>query len=429
MRDRLWKRPVPVLCKEGGKKMYILWCRLFQKVMKLAMDLVPFWRKPKMITGRDSLRKLPDMLKHKGIKNVMLVTDPGIAALGLHEQLLAWIREGGIECVVYDKTTANPTIANVEEALELYREHGCHALIAFGGGSPMDCAKGVGARVARPHKKISAMRGELKILKPIPLLIAVPTTAGTGSETTLAAVLTDERTHEKYALNDFVLIPKYAVLDPVLTRGLPPHITAATGMDALTHAVEAYIGKSNTAQTIEDSVAAVRLIFKNLERAYRDGSDMEARENMQKASFLAGAAFTRAYVGYVHAIAHSLGGEYGIPHGLANAVILPYVLEAYGSAVYMSLAELADLVKIGQDLESDQEKANAFIAEIRAMNRRMGIPEKLEGIREDDIDMLAKRAAREANPLYPVPKIMRRDQLKEIYYQIRAQEEKEYGRI
>ena len=262
------------------------------------------------------------------------------------------------------------------------------------------------------------------ILKPIPLHIAVPTSAGTGSETTLAAVLTDERTHEKYALNDFVLIPRYAVLDPVLTEGLPPFITATTGMDALTHAVEAYIGKSNTAQTIEDSVAAVKLIFRNLERAYTDGSDMEARENMQKASFLAGAAFTRAYVGYVHAIAHSLGGEYGIPHGLANAVILPYVLEAYGSSVYMSLAELADIVKIGQDLESDQEKANAFIAEIRAMNRRMGIPDKLEGIREDDIDMLAKRAAKEANPLYPVPRIMRKDQLKEIYYQIRAQEER-----
>ncbi len=400
--------------------MYVLWCRLFQKVMKFFMDIVPFWRKPKMITGRDSLKKLPGMLRHKGIKNVMLVTDPGIAALGLHHQLLEWIREEGIECVVYDKTTANPKIANVEEALELYREHSCHALIAFGGGSPMDCAKGVGARVARPRKKISSMRGELKILKPIPLLIAVPTTAGTGSETTLAAVLTDEKTHEKYALNDFVLIPKYAVLDPVLTRGLPPFITATTGMDALTHAVEAYIGKSNTAQTIEDSVTAVKLIFKNLERAYREGTDMEARENMQKASFLAGAAFTRAYVGYVHAIAHSLGGEYGIPHGLANAVILPYVLEAYGSAVHMSLAELADIVKIGQDLESDQEKANAFIAEIRAMNKRMGIPDKLEGIKEDDIDMLAKRAAKEANPLYPVPRIMKKAQLKEIYYQIRA---------
>ena len=132
--------------------MYVLWCRLFQRVMKFFMDIVPFWRKPKMITGRDSLKKLPDMLRHKGIKNVMLVTDPGIAALGLHNQLLEWIREEGIECVVYDKTTANPTIANVEEALQLYREHGCHALIAFGGGSPMDCAKGVGARVARPHK-------------------------------------------------------------------------------------------------------------------------------------------------------------------------------------------------------------------------------------------------------------------------------------
>ncbi len=399
--------------------MYRLWCRLYQKVMKIAMDHVPFWRKPKLITGRDSLKKLPDMLKRKGFRNVMLVTDPGIASLGLHEPLVKWIREEGIQCVVYDKTTANPTIANVEEALQLYKANGCHALIAFGGGSPMDCAKGVGARVARPRKKIQSMRGELKIWKPIPLLVAIPTTSGTGSETTLAAVLTDEKTHEKYALNDFVLIPKYAVLDPVLTTGLPPHITATTGMDALTHAVEAYIGKSNTVQTIEDSVSAVKLIFQNLERAYQNGEDIEARENMQKASFLAGAAFTRAYVGYVHAIAHSLGGEYGIPHGLANAVILPYVLEAYGSSVYMSLAELADIVKIGQDLESDQEKANAFIAEIKAMNKRMGIPDKLEGILEDDIDILAKRAAKEANPLYPVPKIMKKEQLKEIYYQIR----------
>lgn len=399
--------------------MYRLWCRIYQKIMKFAMDHVPFWRKPKLITGRDSLKKLPDMLKRKGFRNVMLVTDPGIASLGLHEPLVQWIREEGIQCVVYDKTTANPTIANVEEALQLYKENGCHALIAFGGGSPMDCAKGVGARVARPHKKIQSMRGELKIWKPIPLLVAIPTTSGTGSETTLAAVLTDEKTHEKYALNDFVLIPKYAVLDPVLTRGLPPHITATTGMDALTHAVEAYIGKSNTKETIEDSVSAVKLIFKNLEKAYQNGEDMEARENMQKASFLAGAAFTRAYVGYVHAIAHSLGGEYGIPHGLANAVILPYVLEAYGSSVYISLAELADIVKIGQNLESDQEKANAFIAEIKAMNQRIGIPDKLDGILEDDIDMLAKRAAKEANPLYPVPKIMKKDQLKEIYYQIR----------
>ena len=399
--------------------MYRLWCRIYQKIMKFAMDHVPFWRKPKLITGRDSLKKLPDMLKRKGFRNVMLVTDPGIASLGLLEPLVQWIREEGIQCVVYDKTTANPTIANVEEALQLYKENGCHALIAFGGGSPMDCAKGVGARVARPHKKIQSMRGELKIWKPIPLLVAIPTTSGTGSETTLAAVLTDEKTHEKYALNDFVLIPKYAVLDPVLTRGLPPHITATTGMDALTHAVEAYIGKSNTKETIEDSVSAVKLIFKNLEKAYQNGEDMEARENMQKASFLAGAAFTRAYVGYVHAIAHSLGGEYGIHHGLANAVILPYVLEAYGSSVYISLAELADIVKIGQNLESDQEKANAFIAEIKAMNQRMGIPDKLDGILEDDIDMLAKRAAKEANPLYPVPKIMKKDQLKEIYYQIR----------
>lgn len=397
--------------------MYQFLCRVYQKGMKLVLDIVPFWRRPEVIKGRDSLKKLPELLKQKNVSCVLLVTDIGLAGLGLHTQLLAWLAADGVACAVYDRTVANPTIENVEEALALYQKEECRAIIAFGGGSPMDCAKTVGARVARPRKPVSKMRGILKVSKSIPLLIAIPTTAGTGSETTLAAVIRDTQTLEKYPINDFVLIPRYAVLDPVLTAGLPKHITAQTGMDALTHAVEAYIGKSNTRQTREDSVNAVKLIFKNLEKAYTDGADLEARAKMQQAAFLAGAAFTRAYVGYVHAIAHSLGGEYGTPHGLANAVIMPYVLDEYGDTVYKPLAELADLVGLGKG--TAQEKAKAFIAEIRTMNGRMGIPEKLSGIREEDIDRMTGRAIREANPLYPVPKIMKRDELKKLYYQIR----------
>ena len=397
--------------------MYQFLCRVYQKGMKLVLDIVPFWRRPELIKGRDSLKKIPGLLKQKNVGRVLLVTDVGLAKLGLHVQLLEWLSADGIACAVYDKTVANPTIDNVEEALLLYRKEDCQAIIAFGGGSPMDCAKTVGARVAKPNQPVSKMRGILKIHKRIPLLIAIPTTAGTGSETTLAAVIKDAQTLEKYPINDFVLIPQYAVLDPVLTVGLPGHITAQTGMDALTHAVEAYIGKSNTKQTRQDSIDAVKLIFENLEKAYADGADLGARAKMQQAAFLAGAAFTRAYVGKVHAIAHSLGGEYGTPHGLANAVILPYVLDEYGDTVYKSLAELADLVGLGKG--TAEEKAKAFIAEIRAMNARMGIPAKLPGIREEDIDKLARRAIREANPLYPVPKIMRHDELKKLYYQVK----------
>ena len=392
------------------------YCRTFQTVFRIAIPILPY-RKPEILEGIDSVARL---FRKKGIKRALLVTDKSIRDFGITKGLEEDLKTHGIRCYVYDRTVANPTTDNVEEARILYLKGNCQAIIGFGGGSSIDCAKAVGARIAKPYQTLSQMKGILKVHKRIPPLIAIPTTAGTGSETTLAAVITDAKTRHKDPINDFPLIPRYAVLDPEITRTLPKGLTATTGMDALTHAVEAYIGRSTTKETRADATEAVRLIFENIFDAYEDGNNMEARKNMLTAAYLAGSAFTKSYVGYVHAVAHSLGGRYNVPHGLANAVILPYVLEAYGSAVHMSLAELADIVKIGQDLESDQEKANAFIAEIRAMNRRMGIPDKLEGIKEDDIDMLAKRAAKEANPLYPVPRIMKKAQLKEIYYQIRA---------
>ena len=344
----------------------------------------------------------------------------GLSSLGLMDPLYESMEKAGVNFVVYDKTIPNPTIDNIEEALDLYKANQCEGIIAFGGGSPMDCAKGIGARIARPNKTIPQLKGLVKVRKPLPPLFAVPTTAGTGSETTIAAVVTNSQTHEKYAINDWALIPKVAVLDPLLTVGLPPHITSTTGMDALTHAVEAYIGRSNTEETRTMAIQATKLIFDNVYRAYSDGRDIEARKNMQKAAYFAGVAFTRAYVGYVHAVAHTLGGFYGVPHGLANAVILPYVLDQFGESAHRPLSELADAVGITEPTDTIAQKADRFIEAIKQLNRDMGIPDKIDGILDKDIPTMAERADKEANPLYPVPKLMDLEELMKIYHLIRA---------
>lgn len=372
------------------------------------------------MTGPGSIKKLPDVIAEKGINNVMIVTDKGLMSLHILDGLFAELKAHNIQYVVYDGVQPNPTIANIEAARELFVQNGCEGIIAFGGGSPMDCAKAAAARVVRPNKSIPQMRGVMKIMKKLPPFFAVPTTAGTGSETTLAAVVSNPETHEKYAINDPCLRPKYAVLDPELTVGLPPHITSTTGMDALTHAVEAYIGRSNVKSTRDYAEKATKLIFENLETAYTDGKNIEARDNMLLASFYAGMAFTRAYVGYVHAIAHNLGGLYSIPHGLANAVILPTVLEEYGSAIYPQLAALATLA--GIDGLSEADKALNFIAEIRAMNARMNIPLGFTQIQEADIDTIVERAMREAHPLYPTPVIFNKARLGEIVRKLKIEE-------
>lgn len=399
--------------------LYKLYCRCFQKVMYVAMFFLP-WRVPEQISGEGSLAKLPAFAKKKGWKSALLVTDQGLMSLGMAQPIIDGFKAEGLNITVYDKVIPNPTITNIEEGLKLYNDNKCDVIIALGGGSPMDCAKGIGARVARPGKTIPKMKGILRVMKKLPPLVAIPTTSGTGSEATLAAVISNPETHEKYPINDPVLIPHYAVMDPLLTVGLPKHITSTTGMDALTHAVEAYIGGENTSNTKKYAIEATQLIFKYLKRAYDNGQDKEARNQMQKASLLAGMAFTRAYVGYVHAIAHSLGGFYGVPHGLANAVILPHVIEAYGEKAYKKLAQLADAVGIKGD--SDEVKAKAFIQAIKDMNASMDIPTKIEGkwtILDKDIPTMVERAFKEANPLYPVPVIWGKEELTKIYNAIK----------
>lgn len=377
--------------------LYALYCRVFQKAFHLAIPLLPY-REPEIL---HSLNDIPGVCLKNRRERVLLVTDRFLRPAA--EPLAELLREKGIGCVLYDGTNPNPTVDNVEEAYTLYKKENCQALIAFGGGSSMDCAKAVGIRAARPKKKLSSLAGILKVHSRLPDLFAIPTTAGTGSEVTVTAVITDPAVHHKYPINDFCLIPRYAVLDPKVTFTLPKHLTASTGMDALTHAVEAYIGRSTTKGTRRDAEEAVRLVFGYLEKAYENGTDEAARENMLRASYLAGKAFTRSYVGYVHAVAHSLGGQYGTPHGLANAVLLPCVLEAYGKAAEKKLARLAVVAGLCTEDEPEDAAAGTFITAVRDMNRRMGIPETLSGIREEDIPVMAAHAAAEANPLYPVP--------------------------
>lgn len=389
-------------------------CRTYQFAFHAVLPLLPY-REPKIFNSIDSLASLLNLLH---VYSVLLVTDPVLKSSGITAPLEALLKENNIHCAVYDKTCANPTVKNVEEARKLYLEEKCECLIAFGGGSSMDCAKAAGARIAYPKKSLNQLKGLLRVLRKIPTLIAIPTTAGTGSEVTITAVITDKKTKHKYTMNDFTLIPSYAVLDPKVTCTLPPSLTATTGMDALTHVVEAYIGRSTSRETRALSLESVKLIFENIETAYNDGKNLKGRENMLHAAYMAGIAFSKSYVGYIHAVAHSLGGQYNIPHGLANSVLMPIVLEEYGKTAYRKLHELGIAAGVATEKDSHKNGAEKFIRAIRELNQRMNIPETLAGIKKEDIPKMAQYAAKEANPLYPVPKLMNTKELEKFYYRV-----------
>ncbi|MCL2299775.1 MAG: iron-containing alcohol dehydrogenase [Firmicutes bacterium] len=402
-------------------KAYEFSCRAFQKIMRAAQNLWP-WGEPKLLRGPGSAGGLSAFIKSLGLRRVLLVTDPGLMQLGLPRPLIRGLEKAGLFCAVYDKTAANPTTDNVEEARWLYREAQCDCIVAFGGGSPMDCAKMAGLLSAYPRKKAHRMKGVQPVrLRKAPPLFAVPTTAGSGSEATIAAVVSDPVTHAKRTVLSPRLRPKYAVLDPALTLGLPPRFTAQTGMDALTHAVEAYLSQGHTKKTDARALEAVRLIFDNLQAAHADGRDTAARDAMLYAAFCAGSAFTRAYVGYAHAISHVLGGMYDIQHGLACAVALPHVLAAYGEAARPRLADLYDAAGLSSPEQSVTEKAGAFIHTLRILNTSLGLPARFTCIREDDIPEIAARALKESNPLYPVPRIWRQAEFEGVVREMRKE--------
>ena len=393
--------------------------RTFQGVFGVGEKFMP-WRKPELVTGPGGIREIPRLLADAGVKKPMLVTGPNIVKT-IGKRILELLDGAGIACAVFSEVEANPSVVTAERIYLRYQENGCDGFIALGGGSPMDAAKAAAALCPRPDKRLTQLAGLLKVGRPIPPFIAIPTTSGTGSETTVAAVITDWETNHKYAIMDLHLIPHYAILDPELTLGLPPRTTATTGMDALTHAVEAYLCWTyNTRESRRDAQEAVQSIFVNLEKVYAHPDDINGRQEMMLAAFKAGFAFTRSSVGNVHAIAHTLGGFYNTPHGLANAVILPIVLEDYGEAVYPKLARLAVLAKV-KTCGTTEEKAKAFIAEIRAMNRRMGMPTGFDFIKDEDIPTMVKYALAEANPVYPVPVVYDRERCAAVIRRIRRE--------
>src|SRR5512137_858981 len=363
--------------------------------------------RPTLFVGPGSAERLCVSIGQFGFRRVMIVTDAVLVKLGLVEPLRRALQAAGIDVAIHDGITPDPTYPVLQAGYEAVKAHRSDAILAVGGGSAIDAAKVIGAMVVT-GKSPAKLVGMLKVTKPMLPLFAIPTTAGTGSEVTVAAVVTDPVAHVKAAVIDPKLVPAAAALDPLLTTGMPKSITAATGMDALTHAVEAYTNRWPHAETAFHAVSAVRMIFANLPRACADGQDVEAREAMLLASFYAGLAFTKAYVGYVHAFSHKVGGMYGVPHGLGNAILLPYVLDFLKDAplAEQRLAELAVAIGAGTDAEPRAALAQRFVERVRELNRTVGIPEKLEALKAADIPEVARAAMVEAHRDYPVPKNM-----------------------
>ncbi len=368
--------------------------------------VVPIPR-PTTFVGPDAALKLCDSIAQFGFRRVLIVTDAVLVRLGLVEPLRAALAARGVEVAVHDGITPDPTHDVLQRGYEAAKAHRSDAILAVGGGSVIDAAKVIDAMVVS-GKSPAQLVGMLKVGKPMLPLFAIPTTAGTGSEVTVAAVVTDPVAHLKAAVIDPKLVPAAAALDPLMMKGMPKSITAATGMDALTHAIEAYTNRWPHAETAFHAVSAVRMIFANLPRACADGDDLEAREAMALASFYAGLAFTKAYVGYVHAFSHKVGGMYGVPHGLGNAILLPYVLDFLKDAplAEQRLAELAVAIGAGQASEPRAALARRFVERVRELNRTVGIPDKLEALKAADIPAVARAAMIEAHRDYPVPKNM-----------------------
>ncbi len=362
---------------------------------------------PLLLVGPGSSRRLGEALCGFGHRRLLIVTDAVVAQLGLHQPLVEALDSGGVAHVLFDQISADAPVPEIERGIERYRGERCDAVVAVGGGSPMDPAKTIASAVANdkhPRKLAGYFRG-LRAPEPI---YAVPTTAGTGSEVTVAAVVTDVDEGKKFYIADTRLVPRMAALDASLMTGLPRHVTGATGMDALTHATEAFLSKWANDRTDRLALAAVALVFGNLRTVCSDGSNLEARERMSLAATYGGLAFTRANVGHVHAIAHQLGGRYHVPHGLANAILLPRVLRFLSTATTPRLARLAVQAGVGEQGEPPAGLAQKFIDSVEALNRDIGIPETVAALREEDIPTLARAACWEADSNYPVPRFMSR---------------------
>ena len=368
---------------------------------------------PVVYKGLNSALVLCEQVAVLGFNKVLIVTDNFLGSSGILDGIKATLEKSGVEFAVYDGVLPDPAFDQVQAGEAVYRSEACQAVIAVGGGSVLDAAKMMSMLHTNPGP-LDSFDGIQKCKKPGVPLFAIPTTAGTGSEITLAAIITDPVSHRKIPVVDSKMIPGYVALDAEIMKGMPPGITAATGMDALTHAVESYLSKASTESTELQAKAAVRLIFKYLVAAYQDGGNMDARDGMAVASFYAGAAFGKTSVGYVHGIAHQLGRVCGTPHGNANAMVLPEVLAAYGECVHQRLADLARTVNLDEPGASDSQLAGDFIQAIADMRKEMELPLQPKDLKAQDIPGIVEEALAEAGALYPVPRYMSADEVRYI---------------
>jgi alcohol dehydrogenase class IV len=374
--------------------------------------------KPMTLVGPGSSAQLSKAIGQFGIQSLLVVTDKPLRELGVLDSTLAALASHGVSTRLYDGVLPDPTAKVVNAGIAMLKEHGCEAVLAFGGGSSIDCAKVIALGSANDCQAEECI-GPNKCKLPALPLFAIPTTAGTGSEGTCIAVISDNETHEKGGVIDSTIIPKVAALDPEVMQGLPAHITAATGMDALTHAIESYIGTFGNQETDFYGLASAKLVFKYLPTACSDGSNLEAREAMALASYYGGLAITQALVGYVHAISHNLGARYGIPHGLGNAMVLPHVLELLKGDAKAKMAELAVHAGLGSSGEAESVLAQKLVDRVWQLNREIGIPETSDLIQAEDIDELVDVALAEGSA-YPTPRFFEREECRALLVRLSA---------
>ncbi|BCN23995.1 iron-containing alcohol dehydrogenase [Vibrio alfacsensis] len=382
--------------------------------LKVAAHILPMPR-PTLFSGAGSAYELIEAIAELGFKKLLLVTDEGLAQIGMANQISQSAQSQGLEVVLYSEVKPDPTYEQVEDGLDVYYRSQCDAILALGGGSAMDCAKVIGARVTN-RRPIKRLAGLFRVWRtPAPLFV-IPTTSGTGSEVTIAAVVSEPNTHKKTPLMDPKLVPLMAALDANLLLGLPPKITADTGIDALTHALEAYISRNATQETKAYSVAAMKLIFEYLPRAVEKGSDVNARHKMAMASYYAGLAFTKASLGYVHAFSHNLGAKYGLPHGMANGLALLPVLRFSLSEIEPQLSALSEALEVGESEEIPS--AQAFIDRIENLYQVIGIEQVTDKVQTSDTQELVRLILKEAHWNYPVPKFMNEQECAQILAEI-----------
>ncbi len=384
---------------------------LYLQLMKFAVSFAPSARHT-AFAGSGSSAQLCQHIRRTGVRKLLVVTDKPLRELGIVDTALRALEGSEIDMAFYDGVLPDPTYEQVAEGVAVARSHGSEAVLAVGGGSSIDAAKIIAASATSDENPADWV-GFGKVKHDVLTLFVIPTTSGTGSEATMGAVISDAQTHEKGVISGGTLLPQAVALDPDLITGLPPHITAATGMDALTHAVEAYIGVWERGTRSQDARIAVKLIFDNLAAAYHDGSNLDARAGLAMGAYYGGLAINQVNVGNVHAIAHQLGGKYGIPHGLANALVLPHVLEFCHDEAQERLADLAVLVGAGEEGGDSSQLAHAFVRAVRDLRTEVGIPDHSELIRREDYDYLADLAIAEG-AAYPVPRLLDKESVLRI---------------